>query len=521
MSDPIFPLEVWQSGTNENSIPANDNALRMEAMSREVISKSTTAQPGSPSDGDVYIIPAAATGAQWSTFSIDDLTIYRGGTWYAFAPVTGMVVNVAGTMNEWAGSAGWTVMTGGGGVTDGDKGDITVSGSGATWTIDNDVVTYAKMQNVSAASRLIGRGDSGSGDPQEITVGSGLTMTGTTLSASGGGLTGFTSSLETAAPNNLVNVSRMLASGGTTDQDFSSEPKGAGANTSQTADSGTTGGNKRGVRATDWQKLRGAATNVASGAYSVLGGGRSNTASNNYSAVAGGIDNLCSGEYGSIGGGSANTCSGQYAHVGGGSACQATAQYSSTVGGNGNISSAVGASIGGGASNAANGQYSWIPGGNNATARSIYGVGARASGVFAAQGDSQSRCGTLRCSTTNATQTTLATDGGAASTSNQFVLPNTSAFIVKATVVSRENATGDSRSWEVTAHIKRGANAAATAMVAAATVTSIANDAGAAAWALAVDADTTNGCLRIRFTGEAAKTIRTVCDVYSCCEVVG
>lgn len=72
------------------------------------------------------------------------------------------------------------------GVTDGDKGDITVSASGATWTIDNDAVTYAKMQNVSAASKLLGKGDSGAGDVEEITLGSGLTMTGTTLSASGG-----------------------------------------------------------------------------------------------------------------------------------------------------------------------------------------------------------------------------------------------------------------------------------------------------------------------------------------------
>lgn len=73
-----------------------------------------------------------------------------------------------------------------GGVSDGDKGDITVSGSGATWTIDNDVVTYAKMQNVSAASRLLGRGSSGSGDPEEITLGTNLSMSGTTLNATGG-----------------------------------------------------------------------------------------------------------------------------------------------------------------------------------------------------------------------------------------------------------------------------------------------------------------------------------------------
>jgi len=61
------------------------------------------------------------------------------------------------------------------GVTDGDKGDITVSGSGATWTIDNDAVTYAKIQNVTD-NRLLGRSAGTNGDVQEITVGTGLTL---------------------------------------------------------------------------------------------------------------------------------------------------------------------------------------------------------------------------------------------------------------------------------------------------------------------------------------------------------
>jgi len=58
-------------------------------------------------------------------------------------------------------------------------------------TIADDAVTYAKIQNVSAASRLLGRGSaSGAGDPQEITLGTNLTMSGTTLNATGGGGTG-------------------------------------------------------------------------------------------------------------------------------------------------------------------------------------------------------------------------------------------------------------------------------------------------------------------------------------------
>lgn len=67
------------------------------------------------------------------------------------------------------------------------SGDVTASAGSDATTIANDSVTYAKMQNVSAATRLLGRGDSGSGDVQEITLGTNLTMSGTTLNASGGG----------------------------------------------------------------------------------------------------------------------------------------------------------------------------------------------------------------------------------------------------------------------------------------------------------------------------------------------
>jgi hypothetical protein len=81
--------------------------------------------------------------------------------------------------------ATWAAPPAAGGISDGDKGDITVSGSGATWTIDNDAVTYAKLQNVSAANRILGRSSAGAGNVEEITVGAGLSLSGGTLSASG------------------------------------------------------------------------------------------------------------------------------------------------------------------------------------------------------------------------------------------------------------------------------------------------------------------------------------------------
>ena len=59
---------------------------------------------------------------------------------------------------------------GGGGISDGDKGDITVSGAGTVWTVNNGAITPAKRADM-AAWTLSGRNNAAAGVPQDIGVG--------------------------------------------------------------------------------------------------------------------------------------------------------------------------------------------------------------------------------------------------------------------------------------------------------------------------------------------------------------
>ena len=93
-----------------------------------------------------------------------------------------------------------------------------------------------------------------------------------------------------------------------------------------------------------------------------------------------------------------------------------------------------------------------------------------------------------------------------------MVLPNDSSWAFKILVVARRtDANDESAMYHFLGGIDRNASAATTATVGNVSKTVIAED--TAQWDCDVDADTTNGSLRIQVTGQAAKTIRWVARI--------
>lgn len=362
---------------------------------------------------------------------------------------------------------------------------------------------------------------------------------GTALASAGGGLTGFTATLNTASPNNTRNASALVPSGGTTDQDGVYSRKGQGAISGVIPDATSTGGNKRGPNAVDWQLDRTGATQVASGTASGILAGAQNTASNVCAVVVAGFGNTCAGEYGGIVTGDSNSISSgaQYNFIGGGrfNAISASAYGSVIAGGQTNAinNSAVYANIAGGLQNTVQANYGHITGGQSITItgqysrgggyqaldRGVQGTDVWSSGGFSAAGQAQNRRVQLRSDTTNATTEAATSTNAAASATNQLVLADNSALHVTGRAVVRENATGDCAAYSIKALVRRGSGAGSTTVVGQ-SVTTEYNDAGAATWALAVVADTTNGALRINVTGEAAHNLRWVVEL-TAIEVVG
>lgn len=301
-------------------------------------------------------------------------------------------------------------------------------------------------------------------------------------------LVSYVNTLQTASPNNVVPVA-LLASvaGNYANIDVAVQPKGLGAVMADSPTGTAAGGNKRGANAVDWQSSRGSATEVASGVGATISGGQQNTASGQYSMVPGGF---------------ACTASGQYAYAGGIS-CVSSA-VASFAHGSGNTASGQGA-VAFGFNQTISGDYSMSLAGLNLTDHNV--DGRVVFGVSGGAGWNQSSMFNLWAQTTNATPTALTTNGGGVALTNTPVVGNFSAASFTGILIARHSTSGDVSAWRVEGLFRRGIDAASTALVAS-TVTLIGQDAGAAAWVVALTADTATGGLRVTVTGEAGKTIR-------------
>ena len=257
----------------------------------------------------------------------------------------------------------------------------------------------------------------------------------------------------------------------------------------------------------------GGGNNQATGSYSFIGGGgdagtaaNRNVASGDWSFVGGGSKNTASGTGSFIGGGgtygsgvSGNTSSGTASFVGGGIGNTASNSYASVVGGEGNFAN--------GTRSVVNGSYG--------SARGIAGVIVNSYNGFSSfsAGTCQNAIYVLQAGTTDATAKVATVDGSAAGSTNQVILPNNSAYYFRGEIIAGVTGAGNTKGWYIEGVIKRGANAASTALVGTPTVMSAYADAGAVTWAITATADTTNGGLAITVTGQASTTIRWVAQI--------
>lgn len=358
---------------------------------------------------------------------------------------------------------------------------------GTAWTLevvgnprDADLATWATITPGTGVGTALGTNVGSAGafvvNGGALGTPSSGTLTNCTFPAISG-LTGFTAAENTSSPNATVPVASLTANNAATNVDAALCPKGAGAILARIPDSTATGGNKRGAYAVDFQTSRWTASQVASGYASAVLGGEGNTASGVYAVVAGGNGNTASGTWSFVGAGISNVASGTHS------------------------------AIGSGQSNTASGNHSWIPGGHHATTRGITAGGAYGMSARSAVGDRQTMVLPIACAArTDATATVMTSDAGAASATNQMVLPNNSSMFFEVDVVAHDSSL-KSASWKVQGTIRRGANAAATAIVGTNVTTTFGSDLSGGSPGVTCTADTTNGALQVTFTGIAATTI--------------
>ena len=189
---------------------------------------------------------------------------------------------------------------------------------------------------------------------------------------------------------------------------------------------------------------------------------------------------------------------------------KATAVYSAAIGGYLGVSTANYSTTLGGRENVSDASYS-VASGYGASVNGIIGKVVHSSVSSGTAGDFQTGKLVMVGVTADATAKVLTSTSTAASTTNQIILPNNSAFAFHGTIVARQQASAGTASaaWKIEGLIRREGSAGTTVLVNSATTVFD----NTPAWGMALSADTTNGGLKIEVTGAAATNIRFVATI--------
>jgi hypothetical protein len=335
-----------------------------------------------------------------------------------------------------------------------------------TWQIWEITAVTDATGYVKLGVSLLANGDAfADDDPMLVTLQQGV-------AGGGGGLTGFTSNVDTST----YFWSQLMASGAASKIGLALTPFGAGALMLDAPDGTTAGGNQRGDLAVDLQRERTNANQVASGYASFQSGGR-NRSTGDYSTCLGAL-NFASGNY--------SVCIGN---------SNSATQTNAVAIGFGCVSDVVGG----------------LATGNLSTTRSVPGI-SFSNGAFGVLGRSQGRWIQLTASTTSTTPRVMTTDaGGSAASDNQINLPNYGCYLVKGYVVATEITGDEAKGWEFIALVKRGSSAGTTAIIGTPTIDVIGASTNASLWDVTLAADTTRGGLNVFAVGDASRSLRWEC----------
>lgn len=144
-------LRLLGSSEVNGAITFNEDMYKLDAFAS--VKSRTDAVPGSPLDGDAYIVSAATGG--WAAGSVDDIAVYYNSTWIFISPSSGIATFVQDELVtvRWSDeNVQWEVIGGG----------MSINTQAGTYTaVASDAFKVIRMNSGSAQTLTI---------PQESSV---------------------------------------------------------------------------------------------------------------------------------------------------------------------------------------------------------------------------------------------------------------------------------------------------------------------------------------------------------------